>query len=1609
MRSLGLLALVASLSAVAADWPTYRHDNARTGVTAEQLKTPLAPCWAYQPAHKPKPAWGDPNPRQVGGWFGLTEKRRVHFDDVFHVAVAGQTLYFGSSADGKVCALDVATGKVRWSTPTDGPVRLTPSVADGKVYVGSDDGFAYCLKASDGSEVWRFRAAPTDEKVLGSGKMISLWPLRTGVLVDGGTAYLSSGIFPAEGVYLHAVNAADGKPIWCNDEGGAKPQSRISPQGHLLASADALFVPMGRVSPASYDRKTGKLTRETYFTHYVGGTQALLDGGQIYTGTEQLVAYDAGSAARRAWFDARQILVADGTAYVLNERELAAITLEGYGKPSLEHHRLVERRARSAGPLSRAKRNQRNAQTPVTQGERLLKELDQQLAPLAENDPARAGLVARRAQVARKLSTDTRALNAAKQATERAQTAMDKIHQGFRDTDAAINACTKWRLPTPCADALILAGTTVFAGGKGQVVAVDAASGKQLWTAKVDGAAKGLAVAAGRLFVSTDTGAIYCFGPEGSTDLGTVRQTVNPAPFEKDKQTPAFEAAAEDIIRRTGITRGYCLVLGTGTGRLVYELAKRTELQFVCACPIGERVARAKKAFDAAGLYGSRIIHRRTDLDEEPYSDYFANLIISEGPLTKNMMRFDPKEVLRMLKPVGGTLIFGQPAAARATMPRCSADFLRKWIEPAGLEGATVTDDETGTWLTYTRGKLPGAGSWTHQYAEPGNTTCSDDELVKAPLGVLWFGEPGPGDMVERHRRAASPLALNGRLIIQGFNVLKAYDAYNGLFLWERKIPGAIRVSISHEASNLCADATTLFAAVADKCLRIDSATGKTLQTYAMPPATDARPRHWGYVACVDGVLYGTRTAQGRSADCLFALDAETGNLRWKHEGRSIPQGAISIGGGRVHFAKSDITDAQRDAALAELAAQIRRLDPAKRKAAQAKLDKAIVQLVVAADAKTGKTLWERPLEVTEASGGSYWCSLGSIHSRDTLILFGVFLDGHYWNQFFAGQFDKRRIMALDAVTGKPRWTKHIGYRVRPIVVGDTLHAEPWAFDLYTGAQRTRPHPITGQEEVWQFARPGHHCGAPAASPHVMLFRSHNLAWYDLDGDYGTQHFGGQRPGCWINFIPANGLLMVPEASSGCQCPFPNMCTIVFKPRKEGRQWAYYSVPGDITPVRRLALNLGAPGDRKAPDGTLWLGYPRPGGRLVFQLKAELSYFGGWSLFNHDPARLDIAGTDIPWVYRSGVRGLQKLAVPVLAPDDGTARYTVRLAFADVEQAARGVRVFDIKIQGKTVAEGFDVAAAAGGQNKAVIKEFKGIEATGKVTVELVAKAKTPEGAQMPILQGIDIEREAIVSLGFAVPSFVLNDLKPQQAGEIRMANHRDADFEGTLRIESPKNFAVTPAETPVKLAAGKRVAIPLEAMVTKPGERGTVAATVRLVRADGQIEAERKAQIEYLGDIARVTIKATEDTYVGKDVANAKTAAAGGKLWVDGGNAKMGDESHHIVYLRFPLAIPGKVVSAKLRLYNAGNPTSHSGAVHLVESAWSQSTITYAKRPKPGRKLVSIGRVTENQVLELPFELDFAGRTELSLALVPVNCDGTDYLSREAGKPAELVVEYQK
>ena len=1484
-----LLCFVGTLAAFvqAADWPTYRHDVARSGITAEGVSPPLAPVWVFRARHAPQPAWGDP---KIGPVENILELRRRHFDDVFQPVVEGDAVFFGSSANHKVYCLDAATGAIRWTTITGGPVRLAPTLVDGRAYLAADDGFVYCLDARQGQVIWKLRAAPEDRRVLGHGKMISLWPSRTGVLVDGGLAYFGVGIFPAERVYLYAAKADDGSLVWTNDTAGERPQSRVSPQGYLLASPSTLYAPMGRVSPAAFDRRDGRLLFESSLGKNVGGTYALLAGGHVYTGTEEMVAFDQQSRDLFASFPARKMIVTDQRFY---------------------------------------------------------------------------------------MATDTHLI------------AMDRQSKA-----------TLWKTPSACAEELILAADVLFAGGEDRVMAVAADSGKTLWFGDVVGAAKGLAVAGGRLLVSTDKGLIYSFAPQAPAGAATITEPAVENPFAGAPHGDLFARAADAILEETDIKRGFCLVYGCETGQLAWELARRTELMIYAVSPDADKVQAARAALDAAGLHGSRVSVEQWPLDNLPYSDYFANLIVSETAILSGRWPGDPADVARMVKPLGGTLMIGQPDSPPAGAAPLSVEAARQWLNQPALAGGQLIE-RGGVWVRFVRGPLDGGGNWTHLYANAGNTACGDDQLVQPPLGVLWFGSPGPGDMPNRHVRAAGPLAYGSRLFVQGEHVLMAYDIYNGVCLWRRELPGAYRPNASHDGSNLAVCGKGLLVAVADRCLLVDVESGETIREFSAPPPTPGNYRRWGYV-CTDGrMLYGTRAAGAGQSNALFAVELDSGEQRWMLDDKHIFHNTIAMSDEFVFVVSSKVTDQQREQVLAERRAAIAGLPESARPPAEAALANIVVRQVMCLNKGNGHVVWQHALDLTDCGN-----TPAAMYHDGVLVLFGVYLDGHFWQQFFAGEFAGRRVTVLAGDDGRQLWSEQIGYRVRPLIVGDTLHAEPWAFDLKTGAARRRVHPVTGREERWQFARPGHHCGVPSAAPKTMFFRSWNLGYYDLDGDYGTVHFGAQRPGCWINFVPVGGVAVMSEASTGCMCDFPNQGTVAFQPVRENKAWAWYSAPGPATPVRELALNLGAPGDRRDSSGKLWLAYPRPGGSLVLALEGDAAFYPGGRFQQGESVYATTAQTDAAWLFTSAGTGLRKLSLRLVEPGDGTATYRVRLAFSDPEHDKLGQRVFDIALQGKAVASNYDIAGAAGGAKRAVTAEFAGIEVSDDLVIELVSKDPRAALAQQPVLHAVEVIRERFTSLGCTPPHLVVNNFERQKTAPIRIVNLTERPFAGAIRFGEQPGFTVSVPPEPLQLAAGARLEVPVT-VTADDTAAGDFALPLRLLRDDGSVELERTIRIEHLGNRSRMIVPASEDAHVSQRYPE-RNSGSRNVLLVDGGHQAMNDRDHAVAFFKFPLEIPGTPHSVRFRITNAGNPTVDAGLIRLVEAPWEEEKVNYANRPPLGAELAKLGPMSEHQAIERTLDFVPPRSGTLSLAIDPTSVDGVDFLSRESGRPAELVIEYE-
>ena len=431
----------------AADWPTYQHDYARTGVARESLLAPFTDGWVHRSRHAPRPAW-----RGEAKWDGWNKvydlKSRQIFDYAYHPVIADGLLYYGSSADDKIYCLDAATGEQRWTFFTEGPVRLAPTIADGRVFVGSDDGHAYCLDAKSGKLIWKTQLGPRDYRIPGNSRIISRWPLRTGIIVIGDLAYCAAGMFPSEGVLITAIEADTGKIKW------QQKQTDLPAQGYMLASHTRLYVPAGRNNPVVLNRADGKRIR---VVSGQGGTYALLTGDNLVFGpgkTGTLGFVESNQSDQLATFKGNHMIVTPSRSFLQSDTDLSALDRSRYLDLARKRRPLKSRLGKLQDELKKVKAGERQRQ--------ILKE---------------AG----------------------------------KLGKQLDDVQSAMQECFAWRVPSSQPLSMVLAGQTLITGGHNEVAAYSAKDGSQLWRARAEGEVFGLAVADGRLYTSTSKGVIHCY------------------------------------------------------------------------------------------------------------------------------------------------------------------------------------------------------------------------------------------------------------------------------------------------------------------------------------------------------------------------------------------------------------------------------------------------------------------------------------------------------------------------------------------------------------------------------------------------------------------------------------------------------------------------------------------------------------------------------------------------------------------------------------------------------------------------------------------------------------------------------------------------------------------------------------------------------------------------------------------------------------------------------------------------------------------------------------------------------------------------------------------
>lgn len=147
-----------------AEWPTFRHDNARSGYVDTDVPPQLSQAWRKDfPAAVSQPV--------VAG------------DKLLLSAVDAHTIY----------ALDAASGDQLWYFIAEGRVDSPPTLYRGLAVFGCADGCVYALDTADGQLAWKFQAAPSDRQLMAYGQLESVWPLPGSVLIQNGKLYCVAG------------------------------------------------------------------------------------------------------------------------------------------------------------------------------------------------------------------------------------------------------------------------------------------------------------------------------------------------------------------------------------------------------------------------------------------------------------------------------------------------------------------------------------------------------------------------------------------------------------------------------------------------------------------------------------------------------------------------------------------------------------------------------------------------------------------------------------------------------------------------------------------------------------------------------------------------------------------------------------------------------------------------------------------------------------------------------------------------------------------------------------------------------------------------------------------------------------------------------------------------------------------------------------------------------------------------------------------------------------------------------------------------------------------------------------------------------------------------
>lgn len=1090
------------------DWPQFKKDNFRSGSSQVKIDVETqGEAWVYKAAQKPVPAWYGPAKEDAYAASGPLPSMR-DYDLSYYPIIVGSKLYYGSSSDDAVHCIDADSGKEKWQFTTSGPIRIAPTYHNGNLFFGSDDGFIYCISAKNGKLIWQFSPSPEDyQKVLNNGRLISFWPIRTGVLIENGIAYFGASMLPWKKSFVCAVNIETGQPDIAGTYVKEHNDMNMTLEGSMASTGSMLIQPQGRISPAFLDKSTGEKKGQLAGT---GGCFVLVTPDQnIVHGHESKFKSIVESSIEKqpefmTFKDGKEMVVKGDTSYVLNETSIAAYHRDSkkllWLRRNYQAHRIViAGDVLFAGGTDKIYGVSTKNGLPIWEGKvegtvyalsvannalyastsegniYCFKEGLGNSGLFAENAAKEAGIDEAPEKVRRNNNYEILQLKAGPFIHAISADSVVLQFETFEPTVVDLEWNTFERELSVNGDTPVRKHQKVLPVRKDFTYSYKLSS------------------AAGEV-AEFEYDNFFNFIPEKLKMEGLPRANK----IHKQKVETFFKSYALGL--------GFSIVLGNESAQSAFEIAAQSELNVVTLENSQDEIDAFRGELQTKGLYGKKISALKVDeLKNLPISSEIADLV-----WVNNGTDFDADEIIRLIAPNKYALVNGLENES-------------EWLKESLLswQVEVVKYDENS--LLLIKNPIENTGSWTHQYGKADNSSFGGESLWGSSstndFEVQWMGRPGPRFQTDRSGRKPSPLAVNGKLFVQGNERIIAVNVYNGTVYWSKDFPGLKRMNVTRDCSNWAADEEYLYLAIDNQMYKVNQQNGNVV---SLVPISEfhSENSNWSYIGLVDDQLIGSASADDANfklyhgsrnwydakdgmmsfkvlSNKLFSVSKSSNKKIWDYQPKgAIINPTIIVANGKISFVETR--------------------SPNKESLQNGRGGDEIYKntWLVSLNVKTGQKLWEQRVK-TIPGKTSYFMVAGS-----QKYVIASSEDGMYDIQVF-DEKDGSLVWKK-----KQKWfhTDHGGHMSKPAIVGNRLMVKPALYDL-----------DSGEEINYNVPKVGHGCASYALTEQSVFYRGGSVTQFNFD----TRNFSKWerlRPDCWLSTIPAEGMILSPEAGGGCSC-----------------------------------------------------------------------------------------------------------------------------------------------------------------------------------------------------------------------------------------------------------------------------------------------------------------------------------------------------------------------------------------------------------------------------------------------------------------------------------------